>query len=55
MTRYEYEAEKWNGEQVKGRIDAKSKVEAQIRVRNLGYKNININITCFIIAYLYNG
>ena len=42
MTRYEYEAEKWNGEAVKGRIDAKSKVEARVKVRNMGYKNVNI-------------
>ncbi len=42
MTRYEYEAEKWNGEKVKGRIDAKSQVEARVRVKNLGYKVISI-------------
>lgn len=42
MTRYEYEAEKWNGERVKGRIDAKSEVEVKVRVRNLGYKIIAI-------------
>ncbi|MBQ9244843.1 type II secretion system F family protein [bacterium] len=43
MTRYEYEAEKWNGEKVKGRIDAKTQTEARIRVKNLGYKNITIS------------
>lgn len=42
MTRYEYEAEKWNGERVKGRIDAKSEVEVKVRVKNLGYKVISI-------------
>ena len=40
MTRYEYEAEKWNGEKVKGRIDAKSEVEVRVRVKNMGYKLI---------------
>ncbi len=42
MTRYEYEAEKWNGERVKGRIDAKSRVEARVKVKNMGYKNITV-------------
>jgi type IV pilus assembly protein PilC len=42
MTRYEYEAEKWNGESVKGRIDAKSEVEVKVRVKNMGYKLISI-------------
>lgn len=42
MTRYEYEAEKWNGERVKGRIDAKSEIEVKVRVKNLGYKVISI-------------
>ncbi len=42
MTRYEYEAEKWNGEKVKGRIDARSEVEVRVRVKNMGYKLINI-------------
>ncbi len=42
MTRYEYEAEKWNGEKVKGRIDAKSQVEVKVRVKNMGYKLISI-------------
>ena len=43
MTRYEYEAEKWNGDRVKGRVDAKSQTEAKIRVKNMGYKNIQIS------------
>ena len=43
MTRYEYEAEKWNGEKVKGRIDAKSQAEVKAKVRNMGYKLISIN------------
>ncbi len=42
MARYEYEAEKWNGEKVKGRVDAKSATEAKVKVRNLGYKAIVI-------------
>lgn len=42
MTRYEYEAEKWNNEQVKGRIEAKSLTEARVRVRNMGYRNISV-------------
>ena len=42
MTRYEYEAEKWNGEKVKGRIDAKSQAEVKVRVKNMGYKLIAI-------------
>lgn len=43
MTRYEYDAEKWNGEKVKGRIDAKTAVEAKVRVKNMGYKNIAVH------------
>ena len=43
MPRYEYEAEKWNGEKVKGRIDAKTTVEAKVKVRNMGYKSIVIS------------
>ncbi len=42
MTRYEYEAEKWNGEKVKGRLDAKSQAEVKVRVKNMGYKIIEI-------------
>lgn len=42
MTRYEYEAEKWNGERVKGRIDANSQVEVKVRVKNMGYKLISV-------------
>jgi len=42
MAKYEYEAEKWNGEHVKGRIDAKSQVEVKVRIRNMGYKPLNI-------------
>ncbi len=38
MTRYEYEAEKWNGERIKSRIDAKSLAEVKVRVRSMGYK-----------------
>ena len=41
MTRYEYEALKWNGEKVKGRIDAKSEVEVRVRVKNMGYKLVS--------------
>lgn len=41
MTRYEYEALKWNGERVKGRIDAKSEVEVRVRVKNMGYKLVS--------------
>ena len=43
MTRFEYEAEKWNGEKVKGHVDAKTKVEARVRVRNMGYKVISVD------------
>ncbi len=43
MARYEYEAEKWNNERVKGRIEAKTINEAKIRVKNMGYKNIQVN------------
>ena len=42
MTRYEYEAEKWNGEKVKGTLDAKSQAEVKVRVKNMGYKLIGI-------------
>ncbi len=41
MTRYEYEAEKWNGERIKNRLDAKSLSEVKVRVRNMGYKLIS--------------
>ncbi len=43
MTRYEYEAEKWNGEKVRGRIDARSQAEVRVRVRNMGYKLISVS------------
>ena len=43
MTRYEYEAQKWNGEVVKGIIDAKSTSEARVKVKNLGYKLLNVD------------
>ncbi len=42
MTRYEYEAERWNGEVIKGRMDAKSVVEVRVRVKNLGYKCLSV-------------
>ena len=42
MTRYEYEAEKWNGEKVKGTLDAKSQAEVKVRVKNMGYKLVAI-------------
>ena len=42
MTKYEYEAEKWNGARVKGRIEAKSQVEVRVRVKNMGYKCISV-------------
>ncbi len=43
MTRYEYEALKWNGEKVKGRIDAKSEIEVKVRVKNMGYKLLAVH------------
>lgn len=42
MTRYEYEAEKWNGEKIKGRIDANSQTEVRVRVKNMGYKILSV-------------
>lgn len=42
MARYEYEAEKWNGEHIKGRLEAKSQTEVKVRIRNMGYKPIAI-------------
>ncbi len=42
MAKFEYEAEKWNGEHIKGRIDAKSEAEVKVRVRNMGYKPITV-------------
>ena len=42
MTKYIYEAEKWNGEKVKGHIDAGSQAEVRVRVRNMGYKILAI-------------
>ena len=42
MAKYEYEGQKWNGDTVKGHVDAKSQVEARVRVRNMGYKVISI-------------
>ena len=42
MAKFEYEAEKWNGQRVKGRIDAKSQVEARVKVRNMGYKVVSL-------------
>lgn len=42
MTRYEYEAEKWNGARVKGRIEAKSQIEVRVRVKNMGYRCISV-------------
>ncbi len=38
MTRYEYQAEKWNGEKVKGTVDAGSLTQVRVRVKNMGYK-----------------
>ncbi len=43
MARFEYEAEKWNGEKVRGRVDAKTQIEARVRVKNMGYKVISVN------------
>lgn len=43
MTRYEYEAEKWNGDRIKGRMDAKSQVEVRVKVKNLGYKCLSVS------------
>ncbi len=40
MTRYEYQAEKWNGEKVKGTVDANSIAQVRIKVKNMGYKYI---------------
>lgn len=42
MAKFEYEAEKWNGEHIKGRLDAKSQIEVKVRIRNMGYKPIII-------------
>ncbi len=42
MTRYEYEAQKWNGEVIKGTVDAKSTAEARVKIKNLGYKLLNV-------------
>ncbi len=42
MPRFEYEAEKWNGEKVKGTMDAKSQIEVKVRVKNLGYKCLSV-------------
>lgn len=42
MTKYEYEAEKWNGARVKGRIEAKSQIEVRVRVKNMGYRCISV-------------
>ena len=44
MAVYEYEAEKWNGEKVKGRINAKSQIEVKAKIRNMGYKFISANV-----------
>ncbi len=41
MTRYEYQAEKWNGQKVKGTVDANSLTQVRIRVKNMGYKFLN--------------
>ncbi len=38
MTRYEYQAEKWNGEKVKGTVDANSVMQVRVKVKNMGYK-----------------
>ena len=43
MTKYEYEAQKWNGIKVKGRMEAKSIVEVKVKVKNLGYKCLSVN------------
>lgn len=42
MARFEYLAKKWNGEEVKGTLDAKSNVEARVKVKNMGYKLISL-------------
>ena len=42
MARFEYVAKKWNGEEVKGTLDAKSHAEVKVRVKNMGYKLIAI-------------
>lgn len=42
MTKYEYEAEKWNGARVKGRIEAKTQMEVRVRVKNMGYKCLSV-------------
>lgn len=42
MAKYEYEAEKWNGAHIKGRMDAKSQVEVRVRVKNMGYKCLSV-------------
>ena len=42
MARYEYTAKKWNGEELKGTIDAKSVTEAKVKVRDKGYKLVSL-------------
>lgn len=42
MGKYEYEAEKWNGTRVKGRMEAKSMVEVRVKVKNLGYRCLSV-------------
>ena len=42
MARFEYLAKKWNGEEVKGTLDAKSNVDARVKVKNMGYKLISL-------------
>ena len=42
MARFEYLAKKWNGEEVKGTLDAKSNVEARVKVKNMGYKLVSL-------------
>lgn len=44
MARYEYEAEKWNGEKIKGTLDAKTQSEAKVKVKAMGYKCISVSL-----------
>lgn len=38
MAKFEYQAEKWNGEKIKGTVDANSLTQARVKVKNMGYK-----------------
>lgn len=44
MAKYQYEAKKWNGEVVRGRVDAKSEAEVRVKVKNMGYKIQSVSL-----------